>query len=133
MEKVNTIVFDKTGTLTEGKPKVVAFRDLELLRLVASLERASEHPLAAAIAESALQQNLKLSDVSGFELFPGQGVKGLVEGKRIAVGNHGLMTELGVFGTGRRNAIVAETLGGGTQVYVAVEGQYAGTIAMTEP
>ncbi len=84
MEKVDTIVFDKTGTLTEGKPKVVAYSDAELLRLVASLERSSEHPLAAAIVEAARQQNLKLSEASGFEYLAGKGVKGLVDGKRIA-------------------------------------------------
>src|SRR5216683_858082 len=117
MEKVDTIVFDKTGTLTEGKPKVVAYSDAELLRLVASLERASEHPLAAAIVEAARRQNLKLSEASGFEYLAGKGVKGLVDGKRIAAGNRALMTELGVFGSGRKSAVFVPPVPGATQVY----------------
>src|SRR6266850_6939217 len=133
MEKVDTIVFDKTGTLTEGKPKVVAYTDAELLRLVASLERSSEHPLAAAIVEAARQQNLKLSQASGFEYLAGKGVKGLVDGKRIAAGNHALMTELGVFGAGRKNAVGVLSAPGATHVYVAIDGQYAGNIAITDP
>jgi Cu+-exporting ATPase len=133
MEKVDTIVFDKTGTLTEGKPKVVAYNHTELLRLVASLERASEHPLAAAIVEVARQQDLKLSEASGFEYLAGKGVKGLVDGKRIAAGNRTLMTELGVFGSGRKSAVFVPTVPGATQVYVAIDGQYAGNIAITDP
>ncbi len=133
MEKVDTIVFDKTGTLTDGKPKVVAYTDAELLRLVASLERASEHPLAAAIVEAARRQNLKLSEASGFEYLAGKGVKGLVDGKRIAAGNRALMTELGVFGSGRKKAVFVPTVPGATQVYVAIDGQYAGNIAISDP
>jgi Cu+-exporting ATPase len=133
MEKVDTIVFDKTGTLTEGKPRVAAYPDAELLRLVASVERASEHPLGAAISGFAREQNLKLAEVSGFEYLAGQGVKGLVEGKRIAAGNRGLMTELGVFGAGRKNAVFVASVPGATQVYVAIDGQYAGNIAITDP
>jgi Cu+-exporting ATPase len=133
LEKVDTIVFDKTGTLTEGKPKVTAYSDVETLRLAASLERASEHPLASAIVESAGQQNLRLSDVSGFEYVPGKGIKGSVEGKRIAAGNSALMTDLGVFGSGRKNAILVGTTPGATQIYIAVDGQYAGNIAISDP
>jgi Cu+-exporting ATPase len=139
MEKVDTIVFDKTGTLTEGKPKVAGVSTgsghaiEEILRLAASLERASEHPLAAAVVGAASQQNLRLSEVSGFEYAAGKGVKGLVEGKRVAAGNHGLMTDLGVFGAGRRNAVPVFTLPGATQIYVALDGQYAGSIAITDP
>ena len=77
---------------------------VEVLRLAASLERASEHPLASAVVAAASQQSLHLSEVSGFEYVAGKGVKGVVEGKRIAAGNTALMTELGVFGSGRRNA-----------------------------
>src|SRR5208283_3995029 len=94
LEKVDTIVFDKTGTLTEGKPQAVAYSDAEVVRLAASVERAREHPLAAAIVELASQRNLRLSDASGFESVPGKGIKGLVEGKRIAAGNWALMTDL---------------------------------------
>jgi Cu+-exporting ATPase len=133
LEKVDTIVFDKTGTLTEGKPKVVAYSDAEVVRLAASVERASEHPLAAAIVEVASQQNLRLSDVSGFESVPGKGVKGVVAGKRVAVGNSALMTDLGVFGSGRKTAVLVGTAPGATQVYVAIDGQYAGNIAIADP
>ena len=133
MEKVDTIVFDKTGTLTEGKPKVKAYSDTEVLRLAATMERASEHPLAAAIVECASQQNLKLSEVSGFEYVAGKGVQGLVEGRRVAAGNRGLMTDLGVFGSGRKNAGFVAAVPGATQVYVAIDGQYAGHITIADP
>src|SRR5207244_4434461 len=113
----DTVVFDKTGTLTEGKPKVVAYKDAEVLRLAASLERASEHPLANAIVEAANRQNLDLADVTGFEYLPGKGVKGLVKDKRVAAGNRALMTELGVFGSGRKNADLIGSVPGATQVY----------------
>ena len=133
MEKVDTIVFDKTGTLTEGKPKVVAYSDTEVLRLAASVERASEHPLASAIVEAARQKNLKLSEASGFEYFAGTGVKAVVDGKRVAAGNRALMTDLGVFGSGRKNAGLVASVRGATQVYVAIDGQYAGNIEITDP
>ena len=133
LEKVDTIVFDKTGTLTEGKPKVTAYSDAEVVRLAASVERASEHPLAAAIVDSASHLNLKLADVSGFEYLPGKGVRGFVENRRIAAGNGALMTDLGVFGSGRKTAVSVPTVPGATQVYVAVDGQYAGHIAIADP
>ena len=133
MEKVDTIVFDKTGTLTEGKPKVTSFSDSDVLRLAASVERASEHPLAAAIVNAAREKNLTLADVSGFEYEVGQGVKGFVEGKRVVAGKSNLMTEIGVFGTGRRNKGLVEHIPGATVVYVAINGQYAGHIAITDP
>ena len=133
LEKVDTIVFDKTGTLTEGKPKVTAYSDAEAVRLAASVERASEHPLAAAIVDLASHLNLKLSDVSGFEYLPGKGVKGFVEDRRVAAGNWALMTDLGVFGSGRKTAASAPTAPGATQVYVAIDGQYAGNITIADP
>src|SRR5229473_3964028 len=106
LEKVDTIVFDKTGTLTEGKPKVVAFSlpgnpaDIssdELLRLAASLERASEHPLGVAIVAKANELKLPLSEPADFQSMPGQGICGTVEGKSIAAGNHALMRAVGAF------------------------------------
>ncbi|HKM47279.1 MAG TPA: heavy metal translocating P-type ATPase [Terriglobales bacterium] len=133
LEKVDTIVFDKTGTLTEGKPKVTAYSDVEVVRLAASIERASEHPLAAAIVDSASHLNLKLADVSGFEYLPGKGVKGFVEDRRVAAGNWAFMADLGVFGSGRKTAVSVLTAPGATQVYVAVDGQYAGNIAIADP
>ncbi len=133
LEKVDTIVFDKTGTLTEGRPKVVAYSNPEVVRLAASVERASEHPLAAAIVESACQQNLKLSDVSGFEYRQGKGVKGFVDDRRVAAGNSAFMRDLGVFGSGRKPAVSVLTAPGATQVYVAIDGQYSGNIAIADP
>ncbi len=134
LEKVDTIVFDKTGTLTEGKPKVVAYSNPEMLRLTASVERASEHPLAAAIVQAANQKNLKPSEVTGFENVAGRGVKGFVEGKRVAGGNWALMTDLGVFGSGRKTGVSSViSTPGATQVYVAIDGQYAGSITIADP
>jgi Cu+-exporting ATPase len=133
LEKVDTIVFDKTGTLTEGKPKVVAYSNSDVVRLAASVERASEHPLAAAIVDLANQLHLRLSDASGFESVPGKGVKGFVEGRRVAAGNWALMTDLGVFGSGRKTAVLVAAAPGATQIYVAIDGQYAGHIAIADP
>ncbi len=132
MEKVDTIVFDKTGTLTEGRPKVVSYSDSGTLRLAASVERASEHPLAAAIVRTAQEKSLKISDVANFEYLLGQGVKGVVDGKRVAAGNAALMTDLGVFGNGRRNGPPATFQPGATYVFVAVDGQYFGHIAIAD-
>jgi Cu+-exporting ATPase len=133
LERVDTIVFDKTGTLTEGKPKVASYSDAEVLRFAASVERASEHPLAAAIVEMAGKQNLKFPDATGFEYLAGTGVKATVDGKRVAVGNRALMTDMGVFGNGRNNAILITGGPAATYVYVAVDGQYAGHIAIMDP
>src|SRR6202008_461375 len=93
---------------------------------------ASEHPLASAIVEFANQQKLKLSGATAFEYAAGQGVKGLVEGKRVAAGNYALMTDLGVFASGLKNAFAA-SVPGATQVYVAIDGRYAGNIAIADP
>jgi Cu+-exporting ATPase len=137
LEKVDTIVFDKTGTLTEGKPKVVSISlagdpqtvsEDELLRLTASLERASEHPLAAAIVLKAQEKNLSLSEPTNFESLPGQGVRGTVEGKSVAVGNVALMRQLGAFG--EQKAVLTLKPGGSTEIFVAVDNRYAGTIAV---
>ena len=139
MEKVDTIVFDKTGTLTEGKPKVAAVSGHskdghgEVLRLVASIERASEHPLAAAIVRHAEEQKVRLTDVSAFEYITGKGVKGTVEGKRVAAGNFSLMKDIGVFGSGRKNTVPVLSVPGATQIFVAVDNQYAGNIAIADP
>ncbi len=142
MEKVDTIVFDKTGTLTEGKPKVVSYgassgepgRADEVLRLAASLERASEHPLAAAIVGFALEQKLNLVDVSAFTSVPGKGVKGMVEGTAVAVGNWAFMTEIGVLEKPKTTEFVLDTSRSiGTEVYVAVDGKHAGMIFIDDP
>src|SRR5205085_3694677 len=93
MERVDTLVIDKTGTLTEGKPKVVAivsapgFDDPEMLRLAASLERSSEHPLARAVVEAAAERNIALAEVAEFDAPTGKGVTGKVAGRLLALGN----------------------------------------------
>jgi Cu+-exporting ATPase len=140
LEKVDTIVFDKTGTLTEGKPKVVGISqpgrpsDIssnELLRLAASLERASEHPLGAAIVSKANEDGLTLSEPTSFQSLPGQGVRGIVEGKSVAVGNMALMKEAGAFKA--QNAVLVAQPGGSTSIFVAINDRYAGTIAVADP
>ncbi len=101
-EKVDTLVVDKTGTLTEGKPRVVAvatapgFAPDELLRLAASLERSSEHPLAAAIVAAAKEKGLELAEASEFDSPSGKGVLGKVEGRALAIGNQRFLDERGV-------------------------------------
>ncbi len=140
LEQVDTIVFDKTGTLTEGKPKVGAIsaqsappdisRD-ELLRLVASLELASEHPLAAAIISRANEQQLKLSEPADFQSIPGQGVRGTVQGKSVVAGNISFLKQIGAFGD--RKAVTYGQPAGGAIVFVAVNGLYAGSIAVADP
>jgi len=140
IEKVDTIVFDKTGTLTEGKPKVVAFSTTdnlpgisgnEILRLAASLERASEHPLGAAIVAKANELKLSLSEPANFQSVPGQGVRGTVEGKSVAVGNSALMRAVGAFEN--KTAISILKYAGSTVIYVAVDGKYAGYISIADP
>ncbi len=139
-EKVDTIVFDKTGTLTEGKPKVVgislagnpaAFSKDDFLRLVASLERASEHPLGVAIVAKANEEKLNLSEPTDFQSVPGQGVRGIVDGKSIAVGNLALMKQIGAFG--EQKAIGVLQPGGSTSIFVAVDNHYVGSIAVADP
>ncbi len=131
LEKVDTIVFDKTGTLTEGKPKVVAYSNPEVVRLAASLERASEHPLGAAIVARANELKLTLSELANFQSVPGQGVRGTVEGKSVAVGNRALMLAAGAFGSEAATSEV--NYPGSTEIYVAVDGKYAGNIAVADP
>jgi Cu+-exporting ATPase len=140
LEKVDTIVFDKTGTLTEGKPKVVAIStagispnisENELLRLAASLERASEHPLGAAIVGRANDEKLSLSEPANFQLVPGQGVRGTIEGRSLAVGNIALMRAAGAFGD--KSTIPVLSPAGSTVIYVAVDDRYAGNIAVADP
>ena len=140
LEKVDTIVFDKTGTLTEGKPKVVAMStaglspalsENELLRLAASLERASEHPLGAAIVLKANELKLSLSEPANFQSTPGQGVRGTVEGKSVAAGNIALMRALGAFGSEATISVLKPAAS--TTIYVAVDGKYAGNISVADP
>ncbi|MGJ5117827.1 heavy metal translocating P-type ATPase [Bradyrhizobium oligotrophicum] len=139
MEKVDTLVVDKTGTLTEGKPKVTSivtaqgFDEAEALRLAASVERASEHPLAEAIVRHASERNIKLTDVKNFDAPTGKGARGEVNGKAIVLGNATYLASLG---------IITDTLGveskrlreeGATVITMAVDGRPAALFAIADP
>ena len=137
LEKVDTLVVDKTGTLTEGKPQLLGITiphddNGESLRLAASLERASEHPLARAIVQAAERQGLPLSQPGEFESVAGKGITGVVDGKRVAVGNTALMKELGALV--RANVAVGEgNSSAGSSLHVAVDGKYIGTFSVVDP
>jgi Cu+-exporting ATPase len=139
MERIDTIVVDKTGTLTEGKPKVVAivtasgFVENEVLRFAASVERASEHPLAAAIVAAATERNIELARVMGFDSPAGKGAVGMVDRRRVVLGNAVFLSELGL-STAALDAD-AERLrrDGATAIYVALDGKLAGVIAIADP
>ncbi|MFO0987834.1 MAG: heavy metal translocating P-type ATPase [Alphaproteobacteria bacterium] len=138
-EAVDTLVIDKTGTLTEGKPKVTSvvpaagMGEDELLRLAASLERGSEHPLAAAIVKAAEERNIALANAADFDSPTGKGVVGTIDGKRVALGNARLLADLGIAAgalDARADALRGE---GATVVYVTVEKRLAGLIAVADP
>jgi Cu+-exporting ATPase len=139
MEKVTTIVVDKTGTLTEGKPKLMTVEPVAgidaaaLLRLSASLEHVSEHPLAAAIVTGARERGVGLSDVSHFESMTGLGVTGVVEGRRVAIGNRRYMEALAI----DTNALLSRAddlrRQGQTVMFVAIDGKAAGLTGVADP
>ncbi len=139
MEKVDTLVVDKTGTLTEGKPRLVGvtplggFDENELLRLVASLERGSEHPLAAAIEKGAEDRGLKLVAASEFAAEPGKGVVGTVDRRRVAVGNIVLFGALGIAPDGLPEQADALRKEGQGVMLIAVDGRAAGLVAVADP
>ncbi len=136
---IDTIVIDKTGTLTEGRPKVVGivpgggFEQNELLRLAASVESHSEHPLAQALVEAAKARNLGLGDVGGFAALPGKGVTGLVDGRTVALGNATLMSELKISTRDLDAAAEAARQNGSTAIFMSVDGHAAGVIAIADP
>ena len=138
MEKVQTLVLDKTGTLTEGKPRltsilVAGMEENEVLRLAASVERGSEHPLAAAVVAGAEERGIALARAENVRAIPGKGIAGGVEGKNVALGNLALLAELGV--DGRELSARAEDLrrGGQTVLFVAVENRLAGSLGVSDP
>ena len=139
MEKVDTLVVDKTGTLTEGRPRLSrlvladGFSKREALRLIASLEKASEHPLAAAIVQSAQDQEVPLVPVDDFQSITGQGVIGQVEHRTVALGNQKLLERLGL--TSETFAAVADQarLAGETVMYIVVDEQLAGIVGVSDP
>ena len=139
MEKVDTLVVDKTGTLTEGKPKVVAivpaagFAETDILRLAASVERASEHPLADAIVRSARERSLDLGKVDEFNSPTGKGVTGKVDGKTIVLGNANFLQSLGIE-TSALNEQGERLRGdGATVINIAIDGKLAGLFAIADP
>ncbi|HUZ97500.1 MAG TPA: copper-translocating P-type ATPase [Edaphobacter sp.] len=137
--KVDTLIIDKTGTLTEGKPSLSAvipqpgISENDLLQLVASLERSSEHPLAAAIVKGAEAKKLSLSDVAGFNSTTGKGVKGTVSGKQVAVGNAELFHDLSVDPSPLLDRAEALREEGQTVMLVAVDGKAAGIVGVADP
>jgi Cu+-exporting ATPase len=138
LERADTLVVDKTGTLTEGKPQLAALEPVagiepdNLLRLAASLERASEHPLAAAIVRAAADKKLPLADVRNFRSLTGKGVTGMVEGRAVALGNAALMAELKVDIGPLQSRLDALRAEGQTVMVVAVEGQPAGLVGVAD-
>ena len=138
MEKVDTIIVDKTGTLTEGKPSVTSIiaveeqDETELLRLAASVEQASEHPLAAAIVKAAKERKIELVKVMGFDAPSGKGAIGMVERKRMAIGNAKFMGELNIAVDSLAAQSDALRADGATTVFVAINGKLAGVIGIAD-
>jgi len=139
MEKVDTIVVDKTGTLTEGKPRLVAvrsgngFAEEEVLQLAASIERASEHPLAEAIVRGAEDRGVTLSQTDNFESVTGQGVTGAVKGRRVTLGNIKLLEKLGIDPSDLPHQAEAGRAEGQTVMFVAIDGRAAGIVGVADP
>jgi heavy metal translocating P-type ATPase len=139
MEKVDTLVVDKTGTLTEGKPRVTAivpaqgFTEDSILPLAASLERSSEHPLAAAIVRAASERGLATSEPADFASVTGKGVTGTVDGKAVALGNAALMADLGIDPAYLADQAEALRSDGATALFLALDSHLAGVIAIADP
>jgi len=139
MEKVDTLVIDKTGTLTEGKPSVTqilaapGYDESMLLRLAASVERASEHPLADAIVREAQKRNVQTSPVEGFDSPTGKGALGIVEGKKIVLGNARFLQEQGVETAAIASEAEAFRNDGATAIFIGIDGKAAGAIAIADP
>jgi Cu+-exporting ATPase len=138
MEQVDTVVVDKTGTLTEGRPALSTvsarggYTENELLRLVASLERVSEHPLASAIVRGAEERRVALGDVSEFRSMTGKGVVGVVEGRTVAVGNTALLEEVGADSATLESGAEDARRRGETVMFVAIDGRPAGLIGVAD-
>jgi Cu+-exporting ATPase len=139
MEKVNVLVVDKTGTLTEGRPKVTdlvpagEMSETDMLRFAASLERLSEHPLAAAIVASAKERGIAISEAANFTSITGKGVTGSVGGRRAALGNASLMNDMGIHTAGLMQQAQDLRADGATALFLAVDDEPAGIIAVADP
>src|SRR5215472_3343781 len=138
-EKIDTLVVDKTGTLTEGKPRVVAvvpaegFDEETILSLAASLEQASEHPLAAAIVAAATERGIKIDAVSEFRSITGKGVTGKIAQRQVAAGNARLLKDLGLHSTSLKTRADELRRDGATAMFVVVDGRSAGILAVADP
>lgn len=138
-EKVDTLIVDKTGTLTEGKPKLVAVLpeaghdEAEVLRLAASLERGSEHPLAEAIVKGAEERGVALTEATDFEAVTGKGVKGVVDGNAVALGNLALMTDMGLKNDELTSKANKRRDQGETVMFIVLEDQIAGLVSVADP
>jgi Cu+-exporting ATPase len=139
MRNIDTLVVDKTGTLTQGKPTLVSvvtakgFDESELLRLAASLERASEHPLAAAIVAGAKEHGVELVKVESFDSITGKGVHGRIEGREVALGNRALLDQLAVDPGDLSERAEAMRINGESVMYVVIDKRIAGIIAIADP
>ncbi|ADL00981.1 heavy metal translocating P-type ATPase [Brevundimonas subvibrioides] len=139
LEKVDTLVLDKTGTLTEGRPSVTAilpaegFTDTDILRLSASLERGSEHPLADAIVRAARDRALTLSEAADFDSPVGRGVRGTIEGRQVALGNTRYLGELSIDVSALEPKAEALRHDGATAIFVAIDGKAAGVLGIADP
>ena len=139
MEKIDTLVVDKTGTLTEGKPKVVAivpvsgYSEADVLRLAASVERASEHPLADAIVNAAKDRGIQTADVKDFDSPVGRGALGTVEGKKILLGNATFLRSEGVDTSALESEAERQRGEGATVINMAADGRLAGILAIADP
>ena len=138
-EKIDTLIVDKTGTLTEGKPRLVAVLpeaghdEAEILRLAASLERGSEHPLAEAIVRGAEERGVVLAAAEDFEAVTGKGVKGVIDGRSVALGNAKLVADLGLDAGGAAATADSRRDAGETVMFVIVDGAIAGLISVADP
>ncbi len=138
-EKVNTLVLDKTGTLTEGKPRLTSvvaatgFEETQLLQLAASLEQASEHPLAAALTAAAAERHLPLLAVTAFNSITGKGVTGTLQGKQLAIGNAAFLRDLDISADPLRSQAEALRTEGQTVVFLAQGDKLAGLLAIADP
>jgi Cu+-exporting ATPase len=139
MEKVDTLVIDKTGTLTEGKPKLVqivagdGFNETDILKFAASVERASEHPLAAAIVRAAAERNIALLPVDGFDSPTGKGALGMIDGKRVVLGNARFLQEISIDTAALAAQAEALRQDGATAIFIAIDGKPAGILAIADP
>jgi Cu+-exporting ATPase len=138
-EKIDTLIVDKTGTLTEGKPRLIAVLpepghdEAEVLRLAASLERGSEHPLAEAIVRGAEERAVPMVEASDFEAVTGKGVKGVVDGRPVALGNLRLVTDMGLSGEALIAKADARRDQGETVMFVVLDGAVAGLVSVADP